>query len=37
MLVAMFLGFNQYWPGGLMVLVVLCPGAPKGSEDRATA
>ena len=38
MLVAVFLGYiNQYWLGVLMVFVVLCPGAPKGSEDRVTA
>ena len=29
--VAVFLGYNQYWPGGFMVFVVLCPGAPEGS------
>ena len=28
--VAVFLGYNQYLPGGFMVFVVLCPGAPKG-------
>ena len=22
---------NQYWPGGFMVFVVLCPGIPEGS------
>ena len=21
----------QYWPGGLMLFVVLCPGTPEGS------
>ena len=26
--VAVFLGYNQYWPGEFMVL---CPGAPEGS------
>ena len=35
MFVAVFFGYNQYWPDGLMVFVVLCPGAHKGSEDRA--
>ena len=29
--VAVFLGYNQYWPGEFMVFVVLCPGAPEGS------
>ena len=29
--VALFLGYNQYWPDGLMVFVILCPGAPEGS------
>ena len=27
--VAVFLGYNQYWLGGF---VVLCPGAPEGSQ-----
>ena len=34
--VAVFLGYNQYWPGGLMVLWFLCPGAPKGSTGSAS-
>ena len=29
--VAVFLSYNQYWPGGFMVLWFLCPGAPDGS------
>ena len=29
--VAVLLGYNQYWPGGFMVFVVICPGAPEGS------
>ena len=29
MFVAVFLGYNQYWPVGLMVL---CPGAPKAQK-----
>ena len=29
--VAVFLGYNQYWPGGFIIFVVLCPGAPEGS------
>ena len=28
---AVFLGYNQYWPGGFLLFVVLCPGAPEGS------
>ena len=31
LLVAVFIGYNQYWPGGCMVLWILCPGAPEGS------
>ena len=30
--VAVFLGYNQYWPDEFMVFVVLCPGAPDGSK-----
>ena len=26
-----FLVYNQYWPGGFMFFVVLCPGATEGS------
>ena len=29
--VAMFLGYNQYWPVGSMIFVELCLGAHKGS------
>ena len=29
----LFLGYNQYWQGGSMVFVVLCLGAPEGSND----
>ena len=29
--VAVFLGYNHYWPGEFIVFVVLCPGAPEGS------
>ena len=29
--VAVFLGYNQYWPGDFLVLYFLCPGTPKGS------
>ena len=32
--VAVFLGYNQYWPDEFMVYVVLCPGAPEGSTHR---
>ena len=31
--VAVFVGFNQYWPGGFMVL---CPGAPDGWTGRGS-
>ena len=30
---AVFLCYNQYWPGGFTVFVVLCPGAPEGSPS----
>ena len=33
--VTVFLGYNQYWPGGFMFFVVLCPGAPEGSPAVA--
>ena len=23
----------QYWPGGFMLFVVLCPGTPEGFEN----
>ena len=26
----------QYWPGGFMVFVVLCPGTPKGSTGSGS-
>ena len=29
--VAVFLGYNKYWPGGFIVLCSLCPGTPKSS------
>ena len=28
---AVFLGYNQYWPGEFMFFVFLFPGAPEGS------
>ena len=34
--VAVFLGFNQYWPGESMVFVVLRPGAPEGSTGSGS-
>ena len=41
---AVFLGYNQYWPEGFMVLWFLCQGTPEGSGSglkrlrrRATA
>ena len=34
---AVFLGYNQYWPGGSMFFVVLCPGAPEGSTDSTSS
>ena len=37
MFVAVFLAYNQYWLGRLMVFVFLCLGAAEGSEDRAAA
>ena len=27
---------NQYWPGGFMVFVVLCPGTPEGSTGSGS-
>ena len=36
MFVAVFLGYNQYWPGGFMFFVVLCPGAPEGSTSSGS-
>ena len=33
---AMFLGYNQYWPGGFMGLWILCPGASGGSTDSGS-
>ena len=33
---ALFLGYNQYWPGEFMVFVVLCPGAPEGSTGSGS-
>ena len=26
----------QYWPGGFMLFVVLCPGTPKGSTGSGS-
>ena len=37
MLLAVFLGYNQYWRGGFMVFVVLCPGAPEGSTSSGSS
>ena len=34
--VTVFLGYNQYWPGGFMVLWLLCPGAGSGSGIKAS-
>ena len=35
--VAVFLGYNQYWPDGFVfVFVVLCPGAPEGSTGSGS-
>ena len=34
--VALFLVYNQYWPGRFMVFVVLCQGAPKGSTGSGS-
>ena len=31
--VTVFLDYNQCLPGGIMVFVVLCPGAPEGSTS----
>ena len=33
MVVAMFIGYNQYWPGGFMVI---CRGAPEGSTSNGS-
>ena len=34
---AVFLGYNQYWPGGFMGLWFLCPGTPdSGSGFKAS-
>ena len=30
------LWLNQYWPGGFMVFVVLCPGTPEGSTGSGS-
>ena len=27
---------NQYWPGGFVVFVVLCPGTPEGSTGSGS-
>ena len=37
MFVAVFLGCTyQYWLGGFMVFVVLCPGTPEGSTGSGS-
>ena len=36
LLVAVFLGCNQSWPGEYFVLCVLCPGAPEGSTGSGS-
>ena len=36
MFVAVFLGYNLYWPDGLMFFHVLCPGAPVGSTGSGS-
>ena len=33
---AVFLGYNQHWPGEFMVFVAICPGAPKGSTGSGS-
>ena len=34
---AVFIGYNQYWPVGFMVLWFLCPGAPEDSTSSSSA
>ena len=34
--VAVFLRYNQYWPVGFMVFLVLCPGTPGGSTGSSS-
>ena len=34
--VAVFIGYNQYWQGGFMVLCFLCPGTPEGSTGSGS-
>ena len=36
MFVAVFLGYNQYWPGGFMYFAVLCQRAPEGSTSSGS-
>ena len=36
MCVAVFLCYNQYWPDGFKVFVVLCPGTPEGSTGSGS-
>ena len=36
MFVVVFLGYNQYWLGGFMVLLCLCPGAPTGAAGSGS-
>ena len=33
---AVFLGYNQYWPDEFIFFVVLCPGAPEGSTGSGS-
>ena len=34
--VAVFLGYNQYWPDEFIVLWFLCPGTPGGSTGSGS-
>ena len=34
--VAVFLGYNQNWPDGFVVLWFLCPGTPEGSTGSGS-
>ena len=36
MFVAVFLGFNQYWPGGFVFFAVSCQRAPEGSTSSGS-
>ena len=33
---AVSLSYNQYWPGGFMILWFLCPGTPEGSTGSSS-